>query len=191
MYAFCGCSSLTSVVIGDSVTSIGYEAFYDTSLKNIYISDIASWCNISGLSNIMNYGSVNKELYLNKELITELVIPDSVPSIGSSACRHCRSLTNVVIPDRVTTIGDYAFVWCSSLTSVIIGDSVTTIGNYAFYNYNNLTVVYYKGTASDWDNMSIVSNNSNLISATRYYYSDSEDVAMWWHYDENGNIVHA
>ena len=140
-YAFEVCSSLTSVVIPDSVTSIGYNAFYGcSSLTNIYISDLASWCNISGLYNLMSNGSSDK-LYLNNELITELVIPDSVTSIGYNAFYGCSSLTSVVIPDSVTSIGKYAFSWCSSLTSVKIGNSVTSIGSYAFYNCDSLTSI--------------------------------------------------
>ena len=57
-----------------------------------------------------------------------VVIPDSVTSIGSSAFYNCSGLTSVVIPDSVTSIGSHAFEDCSSLTSIIIPDSVTYFG---------------------------------------------------------------
>ena len=122
-YAFSDCRSLTSVTIPDSVTSIGGGAFSGCSkLQNIYITDIAAWCNISGLDNLMNYGSSNKNLYINNELATSVTIPDSVTSIGDYAFRNCSSLTSVTIPDSVTIIGGSAFSGCSKLQNIYITD---------------------------------------------------------------------
>ena len=70
--------------------------------------------------------------------ITNVVIPDSVTSIGDYAFNYCISLASVVIPDSVTSIGESAFSGCSSLTSIVIADSVEYIGNYAFAGCSNL-----------------------------------------------------
>ena len=146
--AFYNCSNLTNVVIGDSVTSIGYRAFeYCSSLKDVYITNLSTWCNIKFGNNSANplcSSYLSKNLYLNNELITELVIPDDVTSIGDYAFYDCDSITSVVIPDNVTTIGNHAFYGCSSLTSVVIGDSVTYIGQYAFNCCDNLTCAEFK-----------------------------------------------
>ena len=160
--AFDGCTGLTSITIPNSVTSIGDGAFSGcNNLQNIYITDIAAWCNISGLSNLMKYGASNKKLYINNELatsitipngvtaipscafadcsrLTSITIPNSVTSIGSSAFRGCSRLTSITIPNSVTSIGDFAFRGCIGLTSATIGNSVTSIGKYAFDGCSSL-----------------------------------------------------
>ena len=139
--AFSYCSSLTSVTIGNSVTSIGGSAFWGcNALKGVHITDIAAWCNIEfgNYSNPLYYAH---NLYLNNELVTDLVIPDSVTSIGDYAFYNCNSLTSVTIPDSVTRIGYGVFEYCYSLTSITIGDSVTSIGGYAFEYCRSLTSI--------------------------------------------------
>ena len=140
--AFDGCSGLTSITIPAGVTSIGDSAFSSCGkLQYIYITDIAAWCNVSGLENLMKYGSSDKKLYLNDALVTSVTISDGVTSIPDDAFRGCTGLTSVTIPDSVTSIGSRAFYGCSGLTSITIPDSVTSIGDYAFYNCTGLTSI--------------------------------------------------
>ena len=111
------------------MTSIGDRAFFNCSgLKDIYITDLTAWCNISGLNYLMSYNSIDKKLYLNNNLVTTLTIPDSV-----------------------TTIGSGTFYGCSGLTSVTIPNSVTSIGDGEFYNCSGLKNITYKGTIAEWE----------------------------------------
>lgn len=134
-YAFEKCSNLTNITIGNGVTQIGARAFTECSkLKNIYITDIAAWCNISGLTNLINYISINRNLYLNNELITSLVIPDSVTSISDSAFDGCcKSLTDVTISNSVTNIGNSAFSRCNNLVNItLLPITPPTLGSNVF-----------------------------------------------------------
>ncbi|MDY0135014.1 MAG: leucine-rich repeat protein, partial [Atribacterota bacterium] len=140
-WAFYVCSGLTSMVIPDGVTSIGFCAFsYCSSLTSVVIADSVTSTSIGVRA---FYGCSN---------LTSVVIPDSVTSIGDYAFQNCSGLTSVVIPDSVTSIGNHAFYGCSGLTSVVIPDSVTSIGNHAFYGCSGLTsVVFGNGVTSIGD----------------------------------------
>lgn len=85
---------------------------------------------------------------MNGEKVTELVIPNSVESIGDYAFEYCSYLTNVIIPDNVISIGKEAFCYCTKLTSVTIGESVTSVGNAAFANCRSLTEIICLNTVA-------------------------------------------
>ncbi|MDE6048430.1 MAG: leucine-rich repeat domain-containing protein, partial [Paramuribaculum sp.] len=119
--AFYKCSRLTEVTIPSSVTSIGYDAFeYCSGLTEVHISSLEAWCNIDFnffYSNPLFYAT---NLYLNGELVTDLVIPETVTSIKKNAFYRWQGLTSVTIPNSVTSIGNDVFYGCSRLTEVHI-----------------------------------------------------------------------
>ena len=162
-WAFYDCSGLTSIEIGHSVTSIGNNAFYgSTGLTAVYVSDLSAWCNIDfegAESNPLYYAH---KLYLNDELVTELVIPDGVTEIKDYAFYGCSGLKNVKIPNSVTSIGYGAFYNCSGLTRIVIPNSVTSIGNNAFYGCENLKTVY------NCSNLGITKSSNDYGYVARY-----------------------
>ena len=84
--------------------------------------------------------------------LTDIVIPDSVTSIGDKAFYRCSSLTSFVIPNGVTRIGNGAFLGCSSLKEVAIPNSVTSIGDGAFASCRSLfNIVIHDGVTSIGD----------------------------------------
>ena len=137
-YAFAACFSLTSVTIGNSVTSIGDSIFSgSSSLNSISVS--------SGNKTYHSNGNCLIETK-SKTLIagckTSVIPADgSVTSIGDSAFPDCTSLTSINIPNSVTSIGDSAFYGCTSLSSVRISNSLTSIGDSAFHRCSSLTSI--------------------------------------------------
>ena len=132
--AFSYCSGLTSVTIPQSMASIGVYAFYECdNLNAVNITDLSAWCRIDFDYNTANPLYYAHSLYLNGELVTDLIIPDDITEVKDYAFYGCSGLTSVTIPESVTSIGNSAFRDCSGLTSVIIPEGVTSIGESAFY----------------------------------------------------------
>ena len=150
-------SSLKNVILSDSVTSIGTNAFWNCSkLTSITIPDSVTSIGTNAFWNCksLKYNKYDNGLYLGNGSnpyvalikaqstdITSCSINKKCKIVDESSFYSCSGLTSVTIPDSVTSIGDKAFWCCSKLTSVIIPDSVTSIGDYAFYACSKLTSI--------------------------------------------------
>ncbi len=164
--SFSGCSCLNSINIPQSVSSISTNAFAGcTSLTSVHISDLTAWCRITFNGSESNPLYHARHLFLNGSEVTNLVIPNSVTSIGKCNFIRCIGLTSVTIPNGVTSIGSSAFSSCSGLTSVTIPESVTTIGSYAFYFCKSLTSITIPNSVTSIGNKAF-QNCSGLTSIT-------------------------
>lgn len=213
--AFWECGNLKKMVMGKNVTAIGEWAFYYCkNISEVYISDLGAWCIIDFQSHPFDYAENNKELYLNGEKITHLVIPNditeikakafsrcsgiesvtipgNVTAIGSAAFNICKNIKNLTLGEGVTSIEKYAFQGCSSITSITIPSSVTTIEDYAFYVCYRLKVIYNNSslniTAGADDNGCIAKYAGVVIT------EDNEDVEIEDNYvfytSENEHIL--
>ena len=165
-YAFCRCTGLTSITIPSSVKTIeagafekcnfnsvdvpnsvsyiGYYAFYGTDI--IYYGGHAS----GGLWGAKRRGKVTDDDFIYGDKAKEyllgytgtdsvIVIPEQVKVIGDSAFYNNTKLISVVFNDSVKYIDRCAFSGCVGLTSVDIHNSVVAIERNSFYGCTGLT----------------------------------------------------
>ena len=122
---FNDCINLTTLNIGNKVTTIPNSAFRDCSgLSSVTIPNSVT--------------SIGDYAFSSCSGLTSVTIGNSVTSIGDYAFSSCSGLTSVTIGNSVTSIGDYAFFGCTGLHSLTIGTGVSSIGQYAigyYYNY--------------------------------------------------------
>ena len=130
--AFWSCSGLTSITIPNSVTSIGRYAFeYCSGLKKVIVKDIAAWCEIKFDGSYSNPLTYAKHLYSDEDTeITNLVIPNSVTSIGSQA------FDGVDFPTVVSLIEN----------PFMITGKTSGFGTFSQNTFNNATLYVPKGT---------------------------------------------
>ena len=117
--SFMSNETLTSVVIPNSVVSIGERAF----------------CVCEHLIKVVlpnNLRSIEYSTFGGDEELKEIVIPDSVTSVGDYAFQECKRITGITMGRNVISIGQKAFWCCTNLTDIQIPDKVTSIGKYAF-----------------------------------------------------------
>lgn len=115
--------------------------------------------NIIILNSVTSIGEV---AFAGCTSLNSITIPNSVTSIGNEAFSGCKSLTSITIPDSVTNIGGYAFYRCKGLTSITIPDSVTSIGGSAFYYCTSLTSITIPDSVTSIGNRAFSECNSLL-----------------------------
>ena len=147
--AFENCKSLYKINIPRSLSHIGSRAFYNcNNLTGVYITDLASFLTItidrvSGSSpnyegNPLCYAG---NLYLNNEIITDLIIPTSISEVLDGALYGCTSIVSVKLHSNISSIGMYAFGGCSNLSVIYcMAQTPPKIG--AYHNQNGYSYYY-------------------------------------------------
>lgn len=179
--AFDPCSGLTEITLPENLIYLGGYSLTSGNFSSISIP--------------IGITSIEKYTFANCKKLKSVSLPDTLTSIGEGTFNQCTSLDSFNIPKNVVDIGRYAF-WnctslkhieipsgipqinegtfdnCSSLKSISIPSSVVSIGESAFYGCNSLEDVYFSGTQSQWENISVANyQNTALENATIHYQS--------------------
>ena len=145
--AFSSCEKLVSVMLPETITSIGETLFYECPLiENIVV-------NGNGGVYSSEYGVLYKgnslAVYPQGKADVKFNIPAGTDSICDYAFLGNQNLKNVILPDSVKAIGNGAFSGCSALASVTIGENVKSIGIYAFFNCLSLKSIKLSDTTTE------------------------------------------
>ena len=170
---------ITSVVIGDGVTTIGAHAFGQNN--NTLYTHLTSLTIGNDVTTIGDYA------FYYCTGLTSIVIPNSVQTIKSYAFQGCSGVTSLTIGSGVTTLEDHAF-YGLGITSVIIPANVTHIYNSVFNSCSNLSSVVIQ--RSSLTNYGYKVFNDNASGRKIFVPSGSEDTYKdVWKDTEWGNYV--
>ncbi len=152
---FMDCGKLKSIVIGSGVASIGGNCFYGlTALETFEISEAnpnfksegGMLLTKDGLTLIQYAAAGNTQFILPNGVtaiadkacygmpFTEIIVPDTVVSIGNNAFENCTKAETAYIPSSVTKIGSSVFSGCTSLKTATIDAQVTSINDFSKCN---------------------------------------------------------
>lgn len=141
-------SAVKSVVIPDSVTAVGWRAFNNCkSLEKVKFGS--------------NVAMIDSGAFYNCTSLKRLNLTN-VKSIGSYAFSTCSSLASVDFGTKLEAIGDKAFELCKNLVYLYIPSTLSNVGYCSFDMDNSINEVYFEGTKSQWNSITINHTNDEL-----------------------------
>ena len=193
--AFFGCEALEVIYIPKTVKSVKGSFQNSTNIREVHITDMAAWMNIDFTSDFGNplYHS-EAVLYLNGNPVIDLVVPDSVMSIGDYAFAGYDHIQSVTATDNsdLMHIGEKAFYRCPKLMSAVLSAKLSTIDEEAFNNCPRLVEVVnpskleiVKGNSNGYIGYNAIKVETDPDAPSRLVYKDD---FVFYNDGENGKI---
>ena len=173
-YLFASAHNLNYIIIPDTVTSFGTEAFYSTAFKEFSISNkitsIGDYCfaDCSLLEKAVwgcHITQIPTGTFKDCSALKTVDLGEEVSSIGSHCFENCDSLEEITLPDSLSKISDCAFRYCDLLETIELPDNVDALGQYAFADCNVLASIKF-GENTETIGYSCFQNCNSLISVS-------------------------
>ena len=153
-YLCCDLTNITSITIPESVKYIGTSAFKTGwNLQSVHINNIEKWNEIEFEDVTASPLYYARNLYVQDTLMTTLVLPEGITSIGNYNYSNAKCLTTLVLPSSLKSLGEYSFGGCSNIQEIYTYATVPpTIAdeNGTFTDDVNCAVYVPKGTLNDY-----------------------------------------
>lgn len=148
-----GMKYLKAIVLPNSVTSIGANAFY--GCNNLTTTTVTLPNSVTEIeTDVFANTNLTAPVYNNRLFVympptlenTSYTVPDGIETIIGEAFYACNNLQTVTLPNSVKTIGVTAFSNCSNLKTVELGNSLEVIEAYAFEECSKLQAITLPNT---------------------------------------------
>ena len=168
-------SSITSVVIGDGVTSICGNAF--KQCPNLTSASIASTVTSIDNQTFSECGKLETVTFTDADN-SQLTI------IRPNAFANCVKLSSITIPEGVGEIGQFAFVCCSALVSATLPSTLSTMGVHVFRDCTSLASVFCLASIPPTGGSSMFNSNASgrKIYVPAGSVGDYKTAAYWSSY---------
>ena len=136
-YAFAGYRMLGDVMIPDSVTELGYCAFYESGISSVSVGNGVSY--------------IDNDTFQDCTSLETVTLGSGIQEIGYEAFEGCEKLQEIVFPEGLAEIDSYAFKGCGSLTELTFPASLTEFGHTVFSGCTSLKKVFFLGDVPSFD----------------------------------------
>ena len=130
-----GNTTITKIIVGEGISELPNRTFY--RYKALETVELPSTLKILGSAG--NHDS-NGNIFQGCSALKNIVIPESVTTMGPGVFYGCSSLESINIPTGVTRIEEHALRE-TGLKNIEFHEGVTYFGNMAFRDCENLTEV--------------------------------------------------
>lgn len=153
-YALYGCKTLTGISHSDGVVALGGHAMagcvelvkyrFSPLTQSVGNNAFASDTKLESVTNLENtqVSQISEAMFCECSSLYEILLPNTITSIGNEAFEACKKLTSVDLSKTKTaTIGVKGFAYCDNLSKIQFPTTLTLIDDGAFIEDKNLRSV--------------------------------------------------